>query len=435
MKRLFILLCLATTLVSCGEANRDFYFDDVNSHRVYNDSNAEFDTLSYAVGMNMGLSMVMHPAGNIFDVDAVVAAFNEEISKSIVDKEFIKANTEYLTRFNDERLRQYIFSKRLAMIKKGDEVDLPVLFDEDEFTAEKVSQCYGYDMANHVRKNYYPVNIHWFMQAMEDAKAVEEMSIVDNYMAISSMEFTKTMRRYVTEEFPAYMAERSSKWLEMVSKQENVNAITVDGETLYYRVDKAGNGVKPRGLKDTVSFSYNVYTQRGELVESLEERVVAIREALDKALADTTTTNKEMQMKRVDALQKQLEQNENLSVVLDRAMIKGSQYGMQKVGEGGDITLWIPASLAYGAKGNKMVSPNEGIVMTIHLKSVSYGPTAEELETKKMLKKGAGIAINPNGMSENVVMPKQPKTLHKSNESGKGVAAPMIKITTPNEKK
>ena len=54
-------------------------------------------------------------------------------------------------------------------------------------------------------------------------------------------------------------------------------------------------------------------------------------------------------------LEKQLADIENLEVVLDRAIIKGSQYGVKNIGEGGQITLWLPASLAYGDKGNRAV--------------------------------------------------------------------------------
>ena len=425
MKKLFAILGVAMLVASCGTAERQFYFDSVEN-RTYNDPNAEFDTLSYAVGMNMGLGMVFHPAGNIFDINLIAEKFNEEISKSVVDDEFLKENYNYLTKFYKEKLNQYIMAKRFAG-KDANTAFLPSLFDNGEFTVEKVSMSYGYDMANHVRKGCYPLNIHWFMKALEDAKTIEEQSAVDDFMAISTMDFRRTMSNYVNAAYPAYMAQRSADWLEMVAQQKDVNAMTVDGQTLYYRVDVAGNGVKPRSLKDTVSFSYDVYTQRGELVESLGERVTKLREALDAAIADTTM-NKDLNARRIETLQKQLEQNENLSVVLERAMIKGSQYGMQKVGEGGEITLWIPASLAYGDKGNKLVTPNEGIVMCIHLKKVAFGPTEEEIEAQKALKKG--VPMNPNGMPQ-ITPSTKLKPLHKSDESGKGVPTRMSVVKTP----
>ena len=80
MKKIFVMLCAVAALVSCGNGEREFYFEGFEN-RVYNNPEAEFDTLSYAVGMNMGLSMVLHPAGNIFDLDLVAKTFNEEMSR------------------------------------------------------------------------------------------------------------------------------------------------------------------------------------------------------------------------------------------------------------------------------------------------------------------------------------------------------------------
>lgn len=424
MKRFLLFLCAAVALVSCGNGSREFYFDKAEN-RVYNNPEAEFDTLSYAVGMNMGLGMVLHPAGNVFDIDVIAEAINKEICKDVVDKQFLEDNKAYLMDFYKDKLQNYMFARRLTGSTSALS-ELPSLFNEDNYTKEKVSESYGIDMANHVRKLCYPLNMHWFMAALNDAKSVADHSSVDEKMAITTMQFRVAMTNYNSAEYPAYMAERCDKWLERVAQQKNVNALTVDGQTLYYRVDKAGNGVKPRSLKDTVSFSYDVYTQRGELVESLSERVAQIKEALEEVKADTTATNPEMKKMRLERLEAQLAENENLSVVLERAMIKGSQYGMQKVGEGGEITLWIPASLAYGERGNKLVSPNEGIVMAIHLKSVAYGPTEEELEAEKALNNRREMPKKPT-LSPNVVMPKSVKTPHKSDDQSAKIASESLK--------
>lgn len=414
MKRIFMMLCAVVALVSCGNVEREYYFDKTEN-RTYNDPEAEFDTLSYAVGMNMGLSMVLQPAGNIFDMDIIIDGFCEEIAKSEVDTEFIDKNNEYVRTFFNERMNKYVMAKRLAVMSSK-EVTLPEIFDE-EYSLEKVSRCFGYDMANHVRKNSYPVNVHWFVDAMNDAKTIEENSIVDDYMKIGSMDLRRVLGDYVSSDFPEYMAEKSASWLRDVAGKRGVHEIVVDGETLYYRVDKAGNGKKPQTLRDTVSLSYDVYTQRGALVESHSKRIADLKEALEKAIADTAVSP-QLRDKRIERLESQLEQNENLSIVVDQAIIEGSKYGIQKVGEGGDITLWIPASLAYGERGNKMVAPNEGVVMCIHLKSVTYGPTDEEYEAMKLIKKGS--PKKADGKST-IVTPVHPKALHNNSESGKGV--------------
>ena len=93
---------------------------------------------------------------------------------------------------------------------------------------------------------------------------------------------------YFTTELSDYMLAKSRTWLNNVAAQRDVHMMVVEGDTLYYRVDVAGNGVRPRTERDTIGFSYDVYTQRGMLVESHDKRVAALREALDKELADTT---------------------------------------------------------------------------------------------------------------------------------------------------
>ncbi|MBO5821190.1 MAG: hypothetical protein J6R02_06305, partial [Alistipes sp.] len=235
MKRLFIVLCLAATIVSCGETKRDFYFEPLEN-RVYNDSSAEFDTLSYAIGMNMGLSMVLHPAGNIFDIDIIMKSFDEELSKSEVDKEFLKANAEYLQHFYNEKLQSHIMARRFAA-NKNENTFKPSVFDNGEYSVEKVSQAFGYDMASHTRKSSYPANVYWMMRAIEDAKKVESESIVDDYMALDVMTFRRVMSDYFTNDYPNYMSERGGKWFERVSKQRNVKMMVVEGDTLYYRID------------------------------------------------------------------------------------------------------------------------------------------------------------------------------------------------------
>ena len=70
MKKILFFATVAALLVSCGAATTsktpDYYFDEEVS-RLYNDPNAEMDTLSYAAGMNMGLVISLQNAD--FGVD------------------------------------------------------------------------------------------------------------------------------------------------------------------------------------------------------------------------------------------------------------------------------------------------------------------------------------------------------------------------------
>ena len=60
-------------------------------------------------------------------------------------------------------------------------------------------------------------------------------------------------------------------------------------------------------------------------------------------------------------------------------VIKGWTEGLQLVGEGGEIELFIPASLAYGENGNQGIEPNSTLIFNVKVSKVGkFVPAAEE---------------------------------------------------------
>ena len=240
--------------------------------------------------------------------------------------------------------------------------------------------------------------MYWTRKAMEEAFAVESEVLHDSLMSLTMMQMRGAIQKYNKDVLPQYMAEASNKWLADIANKRGVKAMVVDEGTLYYRVDVKGNDVKPRGLNDTITLSYDLYTRSGKLVESLAKREAQIREALERAemeMADTVTKSKFERIKQVQQLKKQLENTENLSIPVSKALLKGMQYAVQNIGEGGEITVWMPSSLAFGERGNRIVSPNDAVVMSIKLKRVSYGPTDEELANNQARKALKGVVTRP----------------------------------------
>ena len=344
MKKLLLIVATAVVAVSCCSRPTGMHFD-TSTGRAYYDETVEMDTLSYSMAMNVALGIRFQPMGNDINADLLVGAMLEEVQKEVVDVDFLQANREILNQFSEERLRPHIMAKRMAMFGQQT-TDLPELFDE-KFTKEDISRYYGYDIADYFRRMGMPINMYWVAKSFNEALAIEGDAIDDSQLAISQMDMRRCINDYFTTELSDYMLAKSRTWLNNVAAQRDVHMMVVEGDTLYYRVDVAGNGVRPRTERDTIGFSYDVYTQRGMLVESHDKRVAALREALDKELADTTAAKAQTKEMRVSRLEKQLADIENLEVVLDRAIIKGSQYGVKNIGEGGQITLWLPASLAY----------------------------------------------------------------------------------------
>lgn len=414
MKKIIYVVMAAMTVVSCCKVDNSFYFDS-SDKRVVDDATAEFDTLSYAVGMNIGLGLKNQPSGLTFNKEALLSALSEELMKEGVDYQFLEENKERMNNFAKERMQPRAMAKFRNSLQQNTSntanvVETP-LFD-DEFTEEGVSEMFGHDIAGYICTSAYPINIHWFRTAVNETFDTDTQILHDSLLRLSVMQMRSSLQRYHVEELPKYTAEASRKWLDYVAQQRGVNMMVVEGDTLYFRVDVAGNGVKPRSLNDTIALSYDLYTRGGKLIESLSKREAIVREALDKAKAEAADTTKVPDAKlsmRIAQLTKQLESVANLRMPISKAMLKGMQYAVQNVGEGGTITAWLPSSLAYGERGNRSVTPNEAVVMTVTLKEVSYGPTDEELAAKKIDKKLKDEALKFVKPEDNLKTNKTPR--------------------------
>ncbi len=110
---------------------------------------------------------------------------------------------------------------------------------------------------------------------------------------------------------------------------------------LQYKVIEPGNDVKP-GPQDTVWVRY-----KGTL--------------LDGTVFDETP-----------------EDAEPINFVLNR-VIPGWTEGMQLIGEGGKIQLFIPSELAYGDQGNQAIGPNSTLLFDVEMTKVGkYVAPVEE---------------------------------------------------------
>ena len=127
-------------------------------------------------------------------------------------------------------------------------------------------------------------------------------------------------------------AEASAKWLAEVEQMEGVEK-TESG--LLYRIDREGDGVQATADEDVVKVNYEGKTREGKVFDSSYER------------------------------------GEPISFPLNR-VIKGWTEGMKLVKSGGQITLWIPAEMAYGERGaGQDIGPNEALEFKVELLEVN----------------------------------------------------------------
>ena len=369
MKKLLFVIAAAALFASCG--GRDYYFAEEKAY-TYTDAEAEFDTLSYAVGMNLGLNVSLNYGAEGMTIEPLKEAFIAEIGKHNVDHNFLDANREVLNNFSNDRMRPYAMAKRMAMFTKDTvKKELPVLFDE-EYPAERIATALGHDMAQYVRNTMSKINLHYMFQAMEDAMLVKDQNDIDATMKLNQMQFQQAMQGYYGTELPKMIDNFSKEWIRSVAQKDDVEMLVVKNDTLYYRIENPGTEVRATKDNDTVSFRFEGFTGRGIEFESTAKRAADVRNHIEKVKADSTLAE-DKRAERLAKLEEQAAKAEQPTIPIAQFRVPGAIEAMKLIGVGGDITVWIPAELAYGARGNRVVLPNEAIVMHIELKDVKPG--------------------------------------------------------------
>ena len=123
--------------------------------------------------------------------------------------------------------------------------------------------------------------------------------------------------------------EKEEKFLAANAKKDGIQ---VSASGLQYRIINEGNEVKPAGA-DTIWVRY-----KGQL--------------LDGTVFDQTP-----------------EEGEAARLYLNR-VVRGWTEGLQLIGEGGEIELYIPAKLGYGDNGNRGIEPGATLIFNVSLEKV-----------------------------------------------------------------
>lgn len=330
---------------------------------------SDFDSLSYALGANIGYGMNYEMKDIPFDFKA--------IDKGIKEGALGKASQEHDESL--EQLREYFMSKRgeraRAIAQKRAEADSirlaggdstkveyaaadPEMFEsEEERTA--LSYAFGNDIGFNISQSGMPIQLVWIGEAMQNVR--------DNNAKMTEDEVNQFLQYYFMVKRPAENAEASKAWLEKIEKKSGVKK-TESG--LLYKVEKMGDeSVMATDPRDVVKVHYTGRTREGKVFDTslFKNRPKEQQEMLKKQRPDD------------------FDKDEPIEFPLNR-VIPGWTEGMQLVGKGGKITLWIPAELAYGARGaGRDIGPNEALEFEVELIDVTpyEEPAPEPAEEEK----------------------------------------------------
>ncbi len=403
MKRVLFFAAAIAICAACGSEEPKDVFGDMTPNpdyecvgavnKAYNDPDAPFDTLSYAMGMNLGVSLNFQQADFDLDNDIVIANIEKTLAKAH-DYQFGADTRAKLDQFAGERIRPFMMQKQVQRMVNTDRPDTlpqPELYNE-KYSREEVSQWFGIDMANYVHTIQVPINVKWMLAGMRDSEGAETIDQMDSVMRITADQMRGILREYVKNELPAQNKELSQQWIASIAKRSDVTALAVDADTMYYKVLNSGSDVKASDRRDTVSVQFEVFTRRGSLVESTSYRADMLRKDAENRIA-TMRADSTVAQERIDEAVAKMEESYaktyTPTITLQQLGVRGAIEALKLVGKGGEITMWLPSELAYGERGNRNTQPNEAIVMTIKVLDVkpydpSYLPQAGNARIQKI---------------------------------------------------
>ena len=128
-------------------------------------------------------------------------------------------------------------------------------------------------------------------------------------------------------------------------KNKAVEGVQETESGLQYKIIEAGNDVKPAPT-DTVWVKYKGTHIDGTVFDETAEDADAVRFTLNSVVAGWTE-------------------------------------GLQLIGEGGEIELYVPANLAYGEQGRPGIDPNSTLIFDVKLEKVGKFVPAPVEEEKK----------------------------------------------------
>ena len=324
MKKMIYLatiMCMVA-MVSCGGHN---------SSIAEKGSKSEMDTLSYAFGINVCGGITYDMPDLKLDWGVMGKAMEKILLAPMPEGEDTeKAEAQALLDefFRGPRMERMNAKAEALMaadsthqLVREDFLDFDV-FAGDEAQRKAVSEAYGVYTGSNLRAARMPLKTYWLQQGMADYAAGEA--------ALTESFAQQFIQNYYITEMPLKNAAESKAWLAEVEKQKDVKK-TESG--LLYRIEREGDTSVMPTAEDSVVVDYEGKLKDGYVFDSSYERGESIEFPLN-------------------------------------GVIKGWTEGLQLIGKGGKITLWIPSELAYGAYGSGSIGPNTALLFKVELHDV-----------------------------------------------------------------
>lgn len=330
---------------------------------------SQFDTLSYAVGVNLAGMTKVQLEDLPLDYDALVESLiasangtnkvtHEEASELLQDYFMTKRQARSL---NVEHLRDQADSVAIAngadvAAVQAARCSMPradASMFENEAERKSISAALGNDLGSSIVNAGIPVQTVWVEKSFADVIAGEQK--------LTDEEAGAKIQEFFTVTLPAKNKAASEEWLASIESKSGVKK-TESG--ILYKIEVAGDdSIKAVNDTDVVKVKYTGKTREGKVFDSSRyDEMDEQRKEYIKSQSD----NGELP-----------EDGEIIEFPLNR-VIPGWTEGMKLVGKGGRISLWIPSELAYGERGaGADIKGNDALYFDVELIDVVSTPAEE----------------------------------------------------------
>lgn len=195
---------------------------------------------------------------------------------------------------------------------------------------------YGRYLKNTIENLDGDVNIKMVIKSIREA--------IEDKTAMTPEESFAFLQEYYTVKLPERKRIKGEQFLEEIAAKPNIQK--TESGLLYEIIVPGDDNLKPTSLKDEVRVKYRGTLRDGREFDSNYDKPDTAQFALNR-------------------------------------VVKGWGEGLQLVGQGGKIKLYIPSDLGYGKMGRRgsIIGPNEPLVFEIDLIEVIPAVEEEPVET------------------------------------------------------
>ncbi|MCR4823838.1 MAG: FKBP-type peptidyl-prolyl cis-trans isomerase, partial [Bacteroidales bacterium] len=219
--------------------------------------------------------------------------------------------------------------------KSGEQ--LPKEFQPSKAQVDSVSYLLGINFGSFLKGYDFGSDLNYaeIVKGMKDfvnAKGnVQDPEFVKQFK-VDPNEMNNLFNSYLEKRRSGVAMANKAKADKFLADNAKKDGIVTTESGLQYKILEPGNDVKP-GPQDTVWVRY-----KGSLIDGT---------VFDEVPADA----------------------EPIHLTLNR-VVPGWTEGLQLIGEGGKIDLYLPAALGYGEEGNQAIGPNSALIFNVELTKV-----------------------------------------------------------------